>query len=178
MRDIWEIYNDAYNIVEECCGYGIIGNIADVVVNYRATRRWGCCKCRTSHGKKEYTIEISNRILNEDVPYNSVLSTMVHELLHATEGTKGHKGLWLKRANLVMRKHPELSITRCTNSEYFNLENNIERKEYKFACECERCGVILARTVQNKFVKHPEHYIHKGCGGHFRRIYQQQTSII
>ncbi|MBR3251674.1 MAG: hypothetical protein IKF80_08175 [Erysipelotrichaceae bacterium] len=177
MRDIYSLYDDAVSIVEESCGYDLIGNVTNLVVNSRAIRRWGCCKCRTFYGEKHYTIEVSDRILDEKVPYESVLSVMVHEVLHATSGAKGHKGLWLKRANQIMRKHPELSITRCTNSNFFGLDDDYREKKRKYACQCEKCGLILTRAVQNNFVKNPGLYIHRGCGGHFKRIYQYQAAI-
>lgn len=131
---IWidELYDDARAIVEECCG-DVIEDIETVSINYRSKKRWGCCKRRNGINH----IEISNRILRDDIPYEKVLTVMIHEILHATYGGHSHGKVWQERAQKVMAKYPEYKITRCTPASEFGLE--ARKVERKFAVQCPVC---------------------------------------
>ena len=89
MKNLMNMYYEAQNIIEECCG-DVVKVINEVKVNNRAKSRWGLCRY---DGYGGYTVEISKRILADNVPYNATMSTIVHELLHATDAT-GHGRKW------------------------------------------------------------------------------------
>lgn len=167
MKNLTKIYKEGRAIVEECCG-PVIGNILMVETNSRAKTRWGRCSYNRYHNT--YTIQISTRILADEVPYEAVLSTMVHEILHACEGAKGHGTVWQKYARQVMRKHPELKITRTTPAEAFGLGDEQKQIRQQYAIQCECCGMTHYSSKLSKSIQHPEYFRCGKCHGKLRRI--------
>lgn len=170
MKSINDLYAEGRSIVEECCG-DVIGDITDISINTRSQKRWGLCH----HNLKNDTfqIQISKRILLDEVPYDATLSVMIHEILHACEGGQSHKGMWKVYAKKVMDKYPELVITRTNSSDFFGLEPR-KRPERIYAVQCDTCGKVIRRARKVYVIKHPEVCIHKYCGGHFTNISQTE----
>lgn len=120
------------------------GNIASLVINRRASW-WG--QCRTlNYGSMfneriwknaNYEIAISERLLKPEVSDDALMNTVIHELLHSTNGGHTHKGTWKKYANLVSQK-TKYHITRCTSAE----EKGLERKKMRYSVICPQCGEI------------------------------------
>ena len=168
MKDCAELVAEAQNIVRECCG-DVVGDITEVKVNYRARSRWGRCTYHGMTGK--YSIEISSRILADEVPYTAVMSTVVHEVLHACKGSKGHGTQWKHYASQVMRSYPELKITRCASAEDFGLKEDLQPVVRKYAIRCEKCGMTHYSSRLSKSIKFPERYRCGRCSGIMKRIY-------
>lgn len=163
MKDINMIYEWAMDIVEKCDIE--TGTITNVTINTRAKKRWG--QCRKSGGT--YTININADILADDVPYKPVLETMIHEILHTCRGCFNHGAEWKRMAEIIKRE-TGYNITRCTSAETFGINREPKRKEGKYVLVCEKCGKEITRERMSNFVKHPEWYSHKDCGGKFKRI--------
>ena len=161
MKDLGKMYLEARKIVEEVCG-DVIGDITYIETNSRAQTRWGMCKYNTQ--TQTYTIQISSRILADEVPYNATMSTIVHEVLHATEGGHGHKGKWASRAEKINKAHPELKITRCTSASEFGLESYKNKKPYKYAVECPSCGRVWRKRKKTALIKQPWRFQCRPCG--------------
>ena len=175
MKNLNKMYVEARDIVTECCG-DILETICEVKVNKRAKSRWGLCKHVDIGVNGDcmfggYVIEISSRILADNVPYNATMSTIVHELLHATDAD-GHGKKWQKYARQVMRKHPELKITRTTPASFFGLNQEEVGlgKARKYAIQCCGCGIIHRSSRLSQSIKHPDWYHCKKCGGKFKRV--------
>ena len=164
MKDINLMYKTGLSIVRECCG-DIVKPISKVSVNTRAESRWGQCKYRNG----SYEIEISYRLLSDVVPMHAAMSTMVHEILHATDAHH-HDSTWKRYARQVMRKHPELSITRTSSADKFNLPDTRRLPKYKYAIECCNCGMVHRSSRMSKSIKHPDWFSCGKCGGKFKRV--------
>ena len=167
MKDINSLYKEARKIVISACG-DVILPIMSVKISKRMTRTWGLC--RKNYYSDTCEIVISHRILKDEVPYNSTMSTMIHEVLHACEGGHGHTGAWAKYAKQVMAMYPQYQITRLTPSSYFNLEEETKEIRRRYGCECKRCGKIIYKSRKTKFIKNPSMFLHSNCGGSFKRI--------
>ena len=166
MKDIYELFSEAYAIVEECCG-DVIGEITDLSINNRSKKRWGMC--HHDYKTDTFQLQISKRILADEVPYNATLSVMVHEILHSCDGGQSHTGKWKVYAKQVMDKHPDLTITRTTPAEFFRLEPR-EMPKRKYAIRCTKCGKVISRARMCTVIKYPELCTHKYCGGSFERV--------
>lgn len=138
-------------------------HIERVFVNNRVNSRHGCMR----HIKSDTVeVEISGYMLG--FPEVEILTTMVHELLHCFRDSRGHKGNWKWRANII-KESTGLNITRCRDIE---AENELTQTNIRpvTKCRCKRCGYIIERTSNCKFTRHPERFTHRGCGGSFEKV--------
>lgn len=168
MNKLESRLNDAYYHAR-CmlidCGIDY-GNIDEVKVNSRLTRVWGNCgytKYASDWERCSYVINISSRLLSDDVSDNALMDTLIHEILHTCRGCMNHGGRWKKLASIVNAKFG-LNIKRCTSSE----EKHIKEDPiiYKYAVKCPRCGHVYKRVRMVDSIKNPGNYIcacgHKG----------------
>lgn len=167
MKNLEKLTERGFEIVKECCGADVINsNIRrPFQINWRAKTRWGQCSLVCGR----YTIEISHRILRDDVPDNAALGTIVHEILHACKGGHSHTGMWKIYANQVNAKYPELAISRCTSADKFGLEEEQREIRRRYAIRCVECGVTHYSSKKSKSIQHPDWYRCK-CGGELERI--------
>lgn len=171
MKDLNKLFNEGLEIVKETCGAHVIGNIRKVVVNTRAKTRWGLCKKYNSGGHYSgYIIEISDMILQDQVPDDATMSVIVHEILHACNGGFKHTGAWKVYADWVMSKYPNLTITRTAKAEFFGFTNNSEVIR-KYAIQCVDCGMTHYSSKLSTTIKYPYRYRCARCGGKLERLY-------
>jgi predicted SprT family Zn-dependent metalloprotease len=162
MKNINAIYNEALDIVIDSIGAENLGQIVlPIVINTRAMKRWGRCITRNGYS----TIEISSRILGDDVPDNAVLSTMVHEILHSCKNGHSHTGMWKIYANKVNRKYPYLNIQRTKSANEFGLSQEQVLISQKYAIRCKNCGAMHYSSRMSASIQTPEKYGCKRCGG-------------
>lgn len=166
MKNVEALFDESLEIVKKVVGENNLIKInRPVLINTRATSRWGLCKKRNNIA----TIEISNRILDDKVPTNAIMSVMIHEILHACKDCSGHTGTWKYYAEKVNRLYPQYKISRCASSEEFNLkEEQIELKN-KYGIKCIKCGRIHYSSKLSKTIQYPERY-RCHCGGKLERI--------
>jgi len=149
MKDVYSIYEDAQTILRNC---GItVGNVESVNVNTRAKRRWGCSKYKNGN----FTIEISDRLLADEVPYNSALTTMVHELLHCDVDKRSHTGEWKRCAEIVNQRYPYLNIKRTTSPEEKGIDEEptrVRHEDFKYFIKCCDCGRVHKYKRASKVV--------------------------
>ena len=127
-----------------------------VLVNKRATKRFGLCKFDNGI----WRIELTDRLLNADE--FACKQTLAHELLHTCKGCANHGNLWKKYAD-IMNKAYGYSISRTDSPEKLGISDTSQAR-YIFMCD--RCGAVVKRERVSRFVKHPERYRCK-CGGKF-----------
>ena len=130
------------------------GKVIELSWSGRMSRARG--NCRKKDGG--FAIHISRRIeSNEDV----VRETLAHELLHTVDGCFGHN----ERFRQYAKKLDEYGYHIQTHyeAEPFELEGLM-------VFECSKCGIKTTRQRSSQFTRHPEKYVHKGCGGHFKRV--------
>lgn len=125
------------------------GNVTKVLVNYTANSRWG--QCRYNSRTDSYVIEISARLLDEDVPYESGMSTMIHELLHAYKGRMNHTGEWKRYAEYINSQFPIYNIKRTNSSAEMSIDTSNIR--YKYRIVCDKCGTESLYMRESRVVK-------------------------
>lgn len=168
MKDLEKMFDRAIEIINECVnGVEIRPIKRPITINTRAKTRWGCCKCKSILGECE--IEISSRILRDNVPDDATMGTIIHEILHACKGCKGHGGQWKRYADAVNRKYPQYNITRTSKADAFGLEDEQDKFRQKYAIRCIKCGSVHYSSKMSKSIQHPERYRCK-CGGSLERV--------
>ena len=172
-KELQHIYNEAWSILQENKDVLLKYNdttslkkamydIKYVKVNNKVHSRRGCMKHIYADTVE---IEISGYMMN--YPEKEILTTMVHELLHCFRDSRGHKGNWKWRAN-ILKENTGLNIVRCRSIE--TEEPIIKTTKPVIKCRCKNCGYIIERTSNCKFTRHPENFTHRNCGGSFERI--------
>lgn len=142
--------------VAELNAIGIIpGNVSSLVVNTRAKKRWGYCR-KLPDGR--YEIQISDRLLFDDVDDTSTKNTIIHELLHTVEGCLCHTGKWKKLAERVNRAYSQYNIKRTSTAEEKGIDEKPIIPTYKYTVKCPQCGTVYRRIKKTKLVKYPERY--------------------
>lgn len=98
-----------------------IGNVVKYSINTRAKSRWGQCK---QVGENRFEINISQRLLSDDVSDRAAKDTILHEMLHTVEGCMGHKGRWKELAQKVNAQLPQYKIKRVTSAAEKGINDN------------------------------------------------------
>lgn len=150
------------------------GTIRRLSVNTRAKSRWGQCRM-VSEGV--FDIEISARLLQDEVDDIAAKTTMIHELLHTVEGCRGHKGKWKELAELVGRAYPQYQIKRTSSCEEKGVlqENRPsggrtqdqarKTRQARYRITCTGCGARTYRQRASKLIQRPEEFRCGKCGG-------------
>ena len=158
MKDVYELVNDAKDILDSLnIPYG---DIVSVKVNTRAVKRLGQCTWHKRAGN--FSIEIKYELLTDDVPYDTAMNTVIHEVLHAHPDRMSHKGEWKRCAQLINKKYPQYNITRCATREEENIETVVS--EPKYIITCLNCGTVNKYYRYSKVVSIIEKQpIHSRC---------------
>ena len=164
------VSNTRDNLISE----GIPCQHVHEVKTSKATSYYGRCKSVVFHGRSLvetsssfYEITISEALLS--CSFESIVNTVVHELLHTIEGCMNHGLLWQSYAEKASKLY-NTDIKRCSYNEEF--EKIVKEKYIKssHAIKCTCCGKIIERTRESNVTLHPERYKCK-CGGKFIRLY-------
>lgn len=136
MKDLKKIYAEVIDDLESLdIPYG---TVTKVFVNTRAKSRWGrCSRTRGYNGTYTYTIQVSDRLLQDDLDDMALKDTLAHELIHTVKGCMNHGPEWKKWGDKLSVYG--YNIKRCTSSE----EKGISREEiitqYKYEVICNGC---------------------------------------
>ena len=167
MKDINYVRAVAKQCIEDLNAIGIYPNITpnDVTINNRLQRVWGRCWTHwenNSRTKWHFTIEVSSKLLGDDVPDKSLRSNLFHEMCHSCDECVNvhHGGKWKEYAELINDCY-NMNIQRCTSSAEYNVEDN--RKAYGWKCSA--CGKKFVKMGYKapKWYIHPKGYTHKNC---------------
>lgn len=157
--------------IQELKDIGLGDNIHDNInyyVNYRAKNRLGQCCNKVSINISSWLLEIATD--------HDIKNTIIHEILHSFDNSKGHGEVWKYFASYV-NMMTDYNITRLANvgEIYENAHHTrpITRKHYKYEITCEKCGKVFYRQrmttrVMNGFVNGER--VHTNCGGTDFRI--------
>lgn len=166
MKSITYLREVSQRCIDELNAIGIYPNITpdNITVNNRLKRVWG--QCWTHWGLNRTTwwfeIEISPKLMEDDVSEEALRNTVLHELLHACDECVNchHGGKWAEYAELVSDCYG-VKIQRCTSSAEKNIAD--DRNEYKWKCSA--CGKIFTKKGYRapKWYMHPQGFTHKGC---------------
>lgn len=165
MKDLMEIASECMVMLDDL---GIeYGNVVDWSVNTRAKNRWGQCR-KLPNGN--FTINISSRLLEDDISFDSVADTVLHELIHTVDGCFNHGEQWQRIAHKVNVVYG-YNIKRCSTADEKGVEEIYSAPKpikHQFRCVC--CGKVYSRTRDSKFTKNYENYRCGVCGGEFEKL--------
>lgn len=126
----------------------------NVIVNHRATTRFGCCiKCGNA-----YTVELSHRLLTAGE--QACRQTLAHEVLHACPGCRNHGARWKDYANRMNAAYG-YRIARTDTCTALGIP---DQRPVRHLVVCQQCGMEFPRAKASRLVQHPERYRCK-CGG-------------
>lgn len=134
------------------------GVIAEIKINSRAKKRWGLC---TKLPNNTFLIEISSRLLEDDVEKDALMNTVMHEVLHTVKDCLNHGAKWKQCAQLINDVYG-LNVKRCTSAEEKNIVSPVE-ESYNYIVACPKCGYQWKYIRKTKCVMHPSRYNHTGC---------------
>lgn len=148
------------------------GKVHEVTINTRAKRRWGQCQKRNG----VYRINISDRLLGENVSKDALKHTVIHELLHTVPNCMNHREPWKAVADKVNKAYG-YNIKRCTSSEEKGLDDtDVEETRrrtstIKHLFKCTGCGQQIERVRESKFTRNPQNYRCGKCGSRFEKLF-------
>lgn len=153
---------------KELIGMGFATKISNKHRTYtvsNARRRLGQCCNKKDINISKWLLEIASD--------KEIKNTIIHEILHTFDDTKGHNARWQHYARLV-NNYGVYNITRLANTNEIMNNNNVneeyrlELMNYKYEITCEKCGKTfylrrLNATTIESYKRH--NMIHKSCGG-------------
>lgn len=153
--------------MKECDSAAIpYGEIADIKINNRAKTRWGQCKKLPND---EYEIQVSSRLLEDEVSDMALMNTLLHELCHTCYGCMNHGKKWKEYAARLNKKG--YSIQRCTSAEEKNI--TLDESCYRYSVKCENCGSewkYMKRGAVIKALMRDPQSCKCSCGSHNFRL--------
>ena len=160
MKNFQKLYLEC---MQELRDIGIeYGCVCEWKINTRAVNRWGQC---VSLGHGYYSINISARLLADNVSDKAVKTTILHELVHTCEGCMNHGKEWKRIADEVNKAYG-YNIKRTTSSE----EKGVERVKPNYIVACPCCGTQWRYVRMAKMVQHPNLYRCGKCHKELVRI--------
>ena len=170
MKDINKLYEDALEML-----------VALDIHPYKVqslkvtkSKRWGSCTTTYNRSTNEVLsnkICLSNEIMADETPYDSALTVMIHELLHACKECHGenHGGKWLEYAELVNDCYNNIDVQRVDSRKKYKAPN---LNDMCYVIKCADCGHINKRQGMRspKWFMHPENYRCSRCKGNLVRV--------
>ena len=117
-----------------------------------------------------YVIQVSNRLLDESVPVQSLKQTIMHELLHTCTGCMNHGKTWKDYADRVNKAYG-YDVSRTTSAKSLGVDTENIRKDIKHQFVCKNCGQVINRTRESNFTKNYQHYKCGICNGKFKKVF-------
>jgi hypothetical protein len=133
----------------------------EVIINYRAKKRFGACKIKTVKNIKHFQIEIGSAlsVSGDDI----IKGVLIHEILHSCEGCCNHGKLWKKYADMINRNYG-YNIKRTSTYEEYGIKDKKEKITYRYKICCSNCSRTSYRIKKSNIVKYPNKY-RCICGG-------------
>lgn len=171
MKDLQKLFKECK---KELDYIGIkYGRIESITINSRAKKRWGQCRITLrsqSWENRIFSINISERLLQDDITDNACKNTIMHELIHTCNNCFNHGSEWKHIADIVNDFYSFYNIKRCTSAEEKGINEEIEKKESRYILRCKCCGKLFYKDRMCNVVRYPEDYTHKLDNGQLERI--------
>lgn len=141
-----EAWNDATAVGVPVAAWDSI----DWRFNQKIGHAWGCCT-KTLFG---YTIRLSH-VLCQHTTENSILNTVIHELIHAA-GVNGHRRAFKHWAAVINKAYPgKYDVARCTAAkDKMSLEE--AKTTYRYVVVCPECNAFWGSKRLSYYVRNPE----------------------
>lgn len=149
MKNLTVLLIDAKAVLDSLnIPYGTISSIS--VASNKSV--WGTC--HYSYRTDTYSIQISPLLLDDAVPYDAVMNTVIHEVLHAYKDRMCHTGEWKRCANIINNAYPRFNIKRSDScSEKQIPDSAVHRESVKYIITCDKCGAISKYRRKTKTVE-------------------------
>ena len=148
MKNVYKVYNDCMRICLDLNIPVADFDSIDVEVNSRAKKRWGLCSLNPDG---IFTIQISDRLLSDEVSEEATFNTMIHELLHTCPNCMNHGKEWKYWANII-NTNTCYNIKRTTSCAEKGIEPIVKSPKYTISCSgCNkkwyynRAGVVVKK---------------------------------
>jgi predicted SprT family Zn-dependent metalloprotease len=165
MKDLILISNICKKHLEDL---GIkYGNVRNWSVNTRAKSRLGQCK---KVGIDTFDINISERLLEDNLDIQIALNTIMHEMLHTIPGCFNHGKKWKTYASYINQKLPQYNITRVAVNDSVGVHTEHEKPVFNYVLRCSGCGQEIKRQRKSKVITNYKKYRCGKCGGRFERM--------
>ena len=135
-KDINILFSDAMDIMDDLNIE--VETITSVSWNNRLRSVWG--RCTHNRHTDTYKIELNPILKDDNVSWDSVMDTMIHEVLHAHKDRFCHTGEWKRCAQLINYEYPCYHITRTTTAKEKNVVADRIGNSYKYVIKCTNCG--------------------------------------
>lgn len=117
-------------------------------IDEKSKRRWGVCIKKNEIKISEFLFSFSDNIIKD---------TLIHEMLHTLQDTKGHDTKWKWYADRVNHNYPQYNITRLASSSDLKKdmpEQDIEKiMGYKWKTICKGCGHVHYNIKMSEWTK-------------------------
>ena len=164
MKNLNQLFTESYNDVVAA---GLTpGKILNVTINSRAKKRWGLCRLQNGY----FSIEISNRLLDDNVDDIATKNTIVHEILHTCPNCMNHGKEWQYNADIINNHYKGYyNISRTTSAEDKGLEplGRVRNDSVKYTLVCTGCGRKIYYKRASKAIQAPQNYRCGYCRGRF-----------
>lgn len=149
MKNLNLLLEDAkYILTDIGIPYGKISSISAIT----SSSTWG--RCRYNSYTDTYSIQISSFLLMDNISYEAVMNTVIHEVLHAYKGRMCHTGEWKRCAKLVNMCYPQFNIKRTDSCDDKQIPDYVVHKEsVKYIITCDQCGAISKYRRKTKVVE-------------------------
>lgn len=124
-----------------------IGCVKTVKENSRFTSTWGRCR-KTS--RYTYEIEINSRLLENDVPPEVLMNTMLHELIHTCKNCMDHREVFKRYAARLNRIGWDIQ-TYVSEAEYKAVPS--DPVIYRYRVTCNDCGEVWNYSKRGAVVR-------------------------
>lgn len=103
--------------------------------------------------KREFRIEVSERFLQDDIPFKTVKDILAHEILHTCKDCFDHGKQWKEKAEILKEKKG-YHVERTSK----NMDLGNYKPRYKYSVRCRNCGNVYYRRIQSDIIKNPQKY--------------------
>lgn len=160
-EDLQELFHLAIKMVKDA---GLETEDIDTTCKIFSKRAntWGYCHHR---GRMNY-ISISEDLMY--VSEHSLMTTLLHEVLHACKGGHSHGYKWQQYANKINYLYG-YNIKRTTSMEEKGIDAENRHIDFKYAVRCTGCKKLVVRTKMSNLIKYPNKYRCGICNGEFVR---------
>ena len=143
-----------------------VGEILSVEVSPHARQWLGRCRYIEMDSGKLCHLQFAKALLS--LPKTYIVNTVVHEMCHAVNGTRGHDQAWKRACQDVMDFYPELHLDIYATREEAKAFRKALPPHVVYRATCQGCGHVYTAYKKTRFVKaclagDTQHY-HCACG--------------
>ena len=171
MRDLNVLLEEA---IDMCYELNIpYRKIVEISYNGRIKSAWGRCIKSYDVASKDFVfrIEIQKSLGNEIIFPNkdSILSTIIHEIIHTCVDCFDHGEKFQEYSNAISKRYG-INVLIRSDAETKGANTIAYFSTFKYVFVCKKCGAKIGKTRTSDFVKRCSYYTHRNCGGKFERI--------